>query len=357
MKRIAMRTDGGPSIGMGHIIRTLSLASMLRKEGHEILFLSREDNGIQKIQEEGFSVVSLDSTQKNTEAALSEREHKEGFDYDSQELLEKEASEIVVILSDYAIDILIIDSYHVNQEYFLTIKPHVKKLVYIDDINRFPYPVDAVLNGNIGAEKMHYTKYYPHTKLLLGLPYNLLRDEFHNLPERTIKEKIEHIMITTGGSDPYQMSEKILSSCLYDEELMEITYHVVIGQGFRETFLLEKMSKQHQNVILHKNVKSMSKIMLKADLAISAGGSTLYELCACGTPIISFVMAENQRWIVKEMANQGMVIETDIELQNTHRCVIATIIKELKVTKRRNVSRIQYQKMRGIGLNLLKSIF
>ena len=34
--------------------------------------------------------------------------------------------------------------------------------------------------------------------------------------------------------------------------------------------------------------------MKEADLAISAGGTTLYELCAYGVPTISYVLADNQ---------------------------------------------------------------
>ena len=35
------------------------------------------------------------------------------------------------------------------------------------------------------------------------------------------------------------------------------------------------------------NIKNMAEIMLNNDLAISAGGNTLYELCVCGIPTIA----------------------------------------------------------------------
>ncbi|MCR5796546.1 MAG: hypothetical protein K6G63_01315 [Eubacterium sp.] len=34
--------------------------------------------------------------------------------------------------------------------------------------------------------------------------------------------------------------------------------------------------------------------MQKCDIAISAAGSTLYELCACGVPTITYTTADNQ---------------------------------------------------------------
>ena len=39
----------------------------------------------------------------------------------------------------------------------------------------------------------------------------------------------------------------------------------------------------------------MSTLMRTCDIAISAAGSTLYELCAIGVPAIGFYFADNQR--------------------------------------------------------------
>lgn len=41
--------------------------------------------------------------------------------------------------------------------------------------------------------------------------------------------------------------------------------------------------------------KKMSELMQQCDMAVSAAGSTLYELCACGMPTITYVLADNQK--------------------------------------------------------------
>ncbi|WIF93901.1 UDP-2,4-diacetamido-2,4,6-trideoxy-beta-L-altropyranose hydrolase [Caminicella sporogenes] len=298
MKMIAFRADGGLNIGMGHIMRSLSLAKEFRKNGYKVYFISKYRGGIEKIKEENFDVIQL---------KLREIKNTTGFNYGNPKELDKEADEIISIIKLYNIDLLFIDTYNVTEEYFLKIKQHVKKLGYIDDLNKFVYPVDILINGNITAEYMDYKKYSEDEIMLLGPKYNLIRDEFRNLPKRKIKEKVEEIMITTGGSDPHNMSSRILNWLLNDKELKKLKINVIVGSGFNNKEELRKISQIYNNVILHENVKRISEIMLKSDIAISTGGSTLYELCACGTPTLAFIYADNQEFIVEKMDESGYV--------------------------------------------------
>jgi UDP-2,4-diacetamido-2,4,6-trideoxy-beta-L-altropyranose hydrolase len=297
MQTIAFRVDGGLYIGMGHIMRCLSLAKEFkRKNDYKVYFISKYKAGIDKIKEENFEVIQL--KHKNVVNTV-------GFNYGNPEELDKEAEEIVDIITKYKIDLLFIDSYNVTEEYFLIVKPHVERLAYIDDLNKFVYPVDILINGNIAAECMDYKKYSENQIMLLGAKYNLIRDEFRNLPKREIKEKVEEIMITTGGSDPYNMSVKLLNIIMGDEELKNLIINVIVGNDFTNKEELIKINQVSKNVILHENIKYISKIMLKSDVAISSGGSTLYELCVCGTPTLAFIYADNQEYIVRKMDELG----------------------------------------------------
>lgn len=298
MKIIAFRADGGQNIGMGHVMRCLSLAKEFRRNRHKVYFLSKLEKGIEKIEEENFEVIQLNDRKM---------ENTNGFNYGNVDELDGEVEEIVKAIKKYKIELFFIDTYNITEEYFLKIKPHVRKLGYIDDLNKFVYPVDILINGNITAEYMEYKKYSEQQIMLLGPKYNLIRDEFRNLPERDIKEEVKEIMITTGGSDPYNMSIKIVNMILQDEELKHLTINIIVGNGFKNKEELKIISNKNENVILYENVKCMSKIMLKSDITISAGGSTLYELCTCGTPVLAFIMADNQEFIVKKMNELGYI--------------------------------------------------
>ncbi|MBB6215730.1 UDP-2,4-diacetamido-2,4,6-trideoxy-beta-L-altropyranose hydrolase [Anaerosolibacter carboniphilus] len=293
MYNVAIRTDGGPGIGMGHIMRCLSLAREFRRSGKRIFFICKQAAGIVKIIEEGFEVVRL--------------ENESPYSHSGSDL-EKEADNIIKIVQAEDIKVFIIDKYDISADYLLKIKRHVKKLVYIDDLKKFIYPVDIIINGNITSTYINYEKYSEDQHLLLGPMYNLIREEFRDLPKKKINENVRSVMLTTGGSDPDQIVLKFLDIILSDTELTSLKIHVIIGNLFTHVTDLKKIELQNECVILHENISRISEIMDQVDVAISAGGTTLYELNACGVPTLAFVMADNQEFLVEKMHEKGYVI-------------------------------------------------
>ncbi|MDF2673251.1 MAG: UDP-2,4-diacetamido-2,4, 6-trideoxy-beta-L-altropyranose hydrolase [Clostridiales bacterium] len=257
---IAIKADGGKNIGLGHIMRTLVLANILSKY-HNVFYICKSGEefelGRKKIKESGYIINS------NIEI--------------------------------YG-DILITDSYDVDDKYFLTARTYYKHLVYIDDLNLFYHPVDLVINQNINADELNYTE--PH--LLLGTKYSLLREEFKNCPPKLIKDKVTDVLITMGGADPHSLTIKLL------EELNQLSFnfHVVIGQAFRNKEAIFK--SKYNNVTFYENA-NMKSLMYYCDIAISASGSTLYELLACGVPSLGIVVAENQKNVAEKFNRLGLI--------------------------------------------------
>ncbi|MCB2310025.1 UDP-2,4-diacetamido-2,4,6-trideoxy-beta-L-altropyranose hydrolase [Clostridium tagluense] len=274
--KIAIRADGGANIGMGHIMRTLVLAKELSKI-HDVFYVCRLDNplsekyriGIEKVKSEGFEV----------------REIREDF--------------ALLDLKDIEAELLITDSYDVDEKYFDETKQMFNKTAYIDDMNLHYFNVDFLINQNIDGGDFDY-KVNTDTKLIIGSDYIMLREEFSSISEKYIKEEVKDIMITVGGSDPHHITEQILD---YVKKL-EYNFHIVVGPSFEKNNYLKGF--ENSKVILYYNA-SMYEIMQNCDIAISACGSTLYELAVCGVPTLGLIIVDNQQGIAKKMDELSMI--------------------------------------------------
>lgn len=300
--KIAIQADGGSKIGMGHIMRTLVLAKELLKE-NEVFYICRI---------EGKDDIQYYIKEKSIEVDALEQIEKYGISYSNYDKgIEKVVSEgfkarvinenyLVKELKTIEADILITDSYSVDEEYFKETKRIFNKTAYIDDINQYYFDVDFLINQNSDADDFEY-KVNSDTKLLLGTEYTLLRDEFKNLSNKTIRSEMCDIMVTVGGADPFGVTEKILN---YTCEL-KYNFHIVIGPSFTDTSFVDKLRKD--NVEFYYNA-NMCEIMKKCDMAISACGSTLYELAACGVPTLGVIIADNQQGIANKLHSMGSIV-------------------------------------------------
>lgn len=284
--KIFIRADGGESVGLGHVMRTLVLANELRKINNEVIYLCKNDKryevGIEKIKLDGFQVILLKS--------------------------EEIIGEIISTQKRINADLLITDSYDVNEEYFDRLRSHFKITGYIDDVNKCRMNVDFLINQNINSKDLNYSKTTgENTKLFLGPEYCMLRDEFRNFYEENIyTEEISNILLTLGGMDDEFNTLNILGKIRKSNK----NIHVVIGNAFKEelVYKLKDISKSNKNVILYENPK-MSLVMSKCQIALSACGSTLYELCAMNIPTIGIILASNQKEVGETMKYNGLLLD------------------------------------------------
>ena len=72
--------------------------------------------------------------------------------------------------------------------------------------------------------------------------------------------------------------------------------------------LLRELAAENPKIILHKNIPDMWRYMQQCEAAVSAGGTTLLELCACGIPTVCFAFADNQLEFAEEMAEHNLLI-------------------------------------------------
>lgn len=309
---IVIRADANSKIGMGHVMRCLSVADALLKRGEEVLFVTADDTPVPLLTKKGIPYRVLHTDYADMEAELPElwevlRELPQGAESPDATLAQKNTS-------------ILVDSYYVTEKYLAALKKRITT-IYMDDIYAFSYPVDMLINYNIYGEEMGYEKdaAFADTKLLLGANYVPLREEFSagagyvqsrkelSLGAANVTPAEEGgILITTGGSDSFNLAGQLLMEAMKYDALKEKEYHVVSGSLNPHIGELQALAQKHENIHIHCNVTNMAELMAESEVALSAGGSTLYELCAVGVPVIAFSFAENQERLVQTFVKRGI---------------------------------------------------
>lgn len=284
-KKLYIRVDMNEIIATGHLMRCLSIADAARTRGVETKFIVADEKPSELLKKKQYDYIVL---------------HTKWNDMDS------EIPVMIDIIEKYAIEKILIDTYQVTEAYLaaLTAKTYT---VYIDDLNSFVYPVNAIICYAIYHKKFDYVQRYKdsdyNTKIYEGCDYTPLRMEYREMPPKTIRDSIENVLIMSGGADPYNAIDKILESVnRYNYRCV----NVVCGR-YNEKYDELSMKYQSKNIHLYKSLDNIIDYMKQADLAISAGGTTLYELCACGTPTITYSLADNQLDNVKGFEKAGIM--------------------------------------------------
>ena len=267
-----IRADGNAEIGTGHVMRCLSIACAARSEGIQCVFIVADKNMAPLLKEQGFRYICLNSVWND---------------------LNRETEQMEQLICKERVRFLLVDSYFVAPEYLRRLH-QLTHVVYIDDLNSFTYPWSTLINYNLHADQMYASDQYTNTRLLLGPKYAPLREEFQDIPRRTIRSEVKEILVTTGGSDPLNIAGKLVEKAKQHPGPADVNFHIVAGRFNQHLPMLEQLAAEYPGVIIHRNVQRMSELMLTCDIAVSAGGSTLYELCACGIPTICFAWADNQ---------------------------------------------------------------
>ncbi|MCI6655869.1 MAG: UDP-2,4-diacetamido-2,4,6-trideoxy-beta-L-altropyranose hydrolase, partial [Clostridium sp.] len=263
---------------------------------------------------------------------------------------ELETGKIVSILNNTDnLEGIIVDTYYVTEKY-LEILHKICKTIYIDDLYALnKYSVDILINYNIyGTDLDYVSRCLQTTQILLGPKYVPLRKEFQNI-KPIFRENVKNIFISTGGADKFNIAGKLLEavverSCLEEYKLFnDVSYHVISGKLNANLPKLLKISNKHKNIIIHKNVSNMAEIMTKCDIAVSACGSTMYELCACGLPIITYSFADNQLDGIRKFDKLGLVINCG-DVREGIKNIVELILDNLVMLCRENLQRLKYSR-------------
>ena len=287
---LIIRADATPEIGTGHLMRTLALAHAWRDRAGDVIFVSccQSRGLVRRMAELARQVVTLD------------RAHPDPGDW------EKTAR----ILNAHGEAWVALDGYHFDGEYHKNIRALGKRLLVVDDMAHLDhYEADIVLNQNIDAADRSYST-AAFTRLLLGPQYILLRPEFVEriAPKRNIAGPACRLLVTLGGADPDNMTLTVIQAL---EKINIDGFEAVIVVGSANPNLQQIQTAGNRSGLPMRvvyNAPNMAELMAWADLAVSAGGSTCWELAYMGVPTLAITMADNQQAVVKGLAKAGAIV-------------------------------------------------
>ena len=300
-KKVWIKANGNGIIATGHIRRCMTIAKELSDLGADTEFILSDESSADLLK------------------TLSE---EDGVFYNAT-ILHSVFSDPLTdfpvmgeMLRDGKPDFFLLDSYFMTEEYFDLLNMSIKenspstKTGYIDDLCKFDYPVDMVVNYDL----IYDENIYSAPVKLLGGEYAPLRKQFSDI-EYKVNDIAGRAFLSTGGTDPYHVIGTILNS-VYEKSgadskmprfESDISCDVIVGALFEDEYKeeLKELADKHKEITLHEYVTDMSGIMKDADFAVTAGGTTLYELCAVGVPTVVFSMADNQMDFVKGFDKVG----------------------------------------------------
>lgn len=279
---IGFRVDANEEIATGHLMRCIAIAKACRKQGQDCIFFLAEEKETGRLLEAGFPYRVLNTDYRKPE---------------------QELPRLLNLIKEEELSWLAVDSYQVSAAYLVKVQKAVPVL-YIDDMREDFYPVSAVLQYIPGMSDGRERYESAGISVLRGFSYAPLREEFIAPKE---KKREKSILITTGGTDTYNAAGKVLEFCLGKPELSGYAFHVIVGSMNTHAGELGQLAEKNPQVLLHRNISNISDFMSRCEAAVSAGGTTLLELCACRTPTVCFAFADNQTVFAGEMQRLDVV--------------------------------------------------
>lgn len=289
---IVFRVDGNEQIGLGHMMRCLSIADALTDIREDVLFVTADKKCERLLDQRGYRnfVLHTDFTDMNSEL-----------------------EQLLSLIDQYKPAAVFVDSYYVSDSYLRQLKDKAE-LFYLDDQLSFPYPADVVINYNIFGKAEDYKRLYRDAdivpRFVLGTEYTPLRSEFSHVVPQDQPEQAKKVLISTGGADPQHIALRMIRSIIDNRQAFSrFDFTFIIGGANADFDLIRALAQDIEQVNIAYNVQNMSQLMLGHDIAVSAAGSTLYELCACGLPTITYVCADNQIPAAKVFGEKGIMID------------------------------------------------
>lgn len=288
---LVIRADASVTEGTGHVMRCLALAQAWREEVGPVCFVTSIDG----------AALALRLKSEEMELRLVAEPPGGAADAaNTAEVARRTGARWVVV-----------DGYHFSPAYRAALRRAGSRILMVDDNgDRGPYRDDLVLNQNAHAHAKLYAERGPSTRLLLGTEYVLLRREFLGLaPPPRVPAAARRLLITLGGADAGNASLAVVKALArLDGDGLQC--EAILGAANPHRARLEaEVRALRLPVRLVRDPADLATRMARTEAAVSAGGSTLWELFYFGVPTLAVALADNQRPVVAHLGAAGALLD------------------------------------------------
>jgi len=283
--KLFFRADGSDKIGLGHIVRCLSIIQMVDNYFECVMIVNKADKKVLNIIKEICHFVDLEA-----DDPMNEIEKISLFVQNS--------------------DILIIDGYGFDLQYQIELKKITKKLVAIDDLSGKEFVADVIINhGDILVLPSYHA--LKHTKIYSGFDYLIVRPDF--IKAALLKKNVTSIntvFVCMGGADPYNITTKVIEACSQCDFIQKII--VVIGSVYNYKSdlknLLDKINNVSIELIENATSTQMVNCISRSQIAISTSSTISLEICCVKSALICGSIADNQNAIHSQLIKNDCCI-------------------------------------------------
>lgn len=289
MKKVLIVTEANESVASGHLFECLVLCTELK---------------------DAVLLVNHDIPDK-----LRDRLPENVCYYEKN--IQEESEILIGIIRKEMVEVVLFNLREIKQDFILNLRIcYNGKVVCIDEFGNRRLDADVIINPMIGNKYWNYLD--SQGRVIKGHEYLILPSKLneYNLQNKVIRENINTITVSMGGIDYYNSTLKIVDWLL----MMQFSgvINIVLGAGYRYIDELNSCIKGIKNCKVVQDIDYLYDLFLESDLAFCAGGNTLHELAAIGTPTI----------IVPTMPHE---LENAIEFQNRGFGIACVLSKELDI--------------------------
>lgn len=308
------RVDSSLDIGTGHVMRCLTLAGELARQGKECTFVCREHQGHlgDLIKKNGHRLFLLP-------ACIPKKLGAKKGTTDNYALWlgvpwQQDANQTLDIVADLKPDWLVVDHYALDSKWERLLFESARHIMVIDDLADRAHKCSLLLDQNLGRIESDYDGLLnPDCKRLIGPRYALLRPEFESCREGSLRRResyrLKRILVSLGGIDLNNVTGRLLEALANSALKTDTVLDIIMGSSAPYLDAVRVQASQIRfKASVNVDVNDMAERMYLADVSIGAAGVTSWERCCAGLPAVIMTLAENQAKVANALEESGAAI-------------------------------------------------